>query len=67
MSRYKNALTAIKDGHLFDWIGNNGHDFAKEELIRIIKELDYAISKSNTPAKLREIAIENLSDMWDEE
>jgi len=69
MNIYKESLQAIKDGHFFDWIGNNGHSFTKDELIRFIKEYEYAVYKNENSNELRAIVIENLEDApsWGEE
>lgn len=39
MERGKELVKAIKNNHLFDYIGNNGYEFSQYELIQIIKEL----------------------------
>ena len=36
-------LKALRNGNSYDYICNHGHEFTKDELITIIKELDYAI------------------------
>jgi hypothetical protein len=44
MSMVKKQLKdALGNGNLYDFISSNGHYFTKDELICIIKNLDYAI------------------------
>ena len=40
LTRNKELVKAIKENRLFDYIGNNGYDFSRQELIDIIKEMD---------------------------
>lgn len=41
--RMRAYLRALRNGNSYDYICNHGHEFTKDELITIIKELDYAI------------------------
>ena len=41
--RMREYLKALRNGNSYDYICNHGHEFTKDELITIIKELDYAI------------------------
>lgn len=41
--RHEELVKACKEGHLYDFIASEGHQFNKQELIEIIKNLDYAI------------------------
>ena len=58
-------MHALTQGHLYDFISNNGHRFEKQELIDIIKNLDYTIyshlgeDKSN---KVEKLLIQTLED-----
>ena len=36
-------IEALKEGNLYDFMANNYHKFSKEELVYIIKELDFAL------------------------
>ena len=42
---YQELIQSIKNHELYDFIGNNGHNYSKTDLINIIKELDYAFYK----------------------
>lgn len=41
--RMKTYIEALRKGNSYDFICQHGHEFTKDELITIIKELDYAI------------------------
>ena len=64
-------IQAIKNHNLYDFIGNNGHNYSKADLINIIKELDYAFYK--LPNARAEYSVgmddcaDNLSDLWAED
>lgn len=36
-------IKALREGKAYDFISNHGWDMSKDDLIRIIKEYDYAI------------------------
>lgn len=42
-SKYEELIEACREGHLYDFISNEAYRFDKEELVEIIKNLDYAI------------------------
>ena len=64
-------IQAIKNRELYDFIGNNGHNYSKTDLINIIKELDYAFySLPNARAEYSmgmDDCADNLSDLWSED
>ena len=39
---YQALIQAIKNRNLYDFIGNNGHNYSKTDLINIIKEIGRA-------------------------
>ena len=43
MSKMKEFIAALRDGKSYEWIANHGWELNKDDLIRIIKEYDYAI------------------------
>jgi hypothetical protein len=65
-NRMKGYLEALRNGNSYDYICQHGHEFTKDELITIIKELDYAIySEAKYAIKASEIyeaAATNLKD-----
>ena len=68
---YQELIQSIKNHELYDFIGNNGHNYSKADLINIIKELDYAFYK--LPNARAEYSVgmddcaDNLSDLWAED
>ena len=64
-------IQAIKNRNLYDFIGNNGHNYSKTDLINIIKELDYAFYRlPNARAEYfmgMDDCADNLSDLWAED
>ena len=62
-------LEALRNGNSYDFICQHGHEFTKEELIDIIKELDYAIySEAKYAVKASEIyeaAATNMKDFME--
>ncbi len=64
-------IQAIKNRNLYDFIGNNGHNYSKTDLINIIKELDYAFYRlPNTRAEYSmgmDDCADNLSELWAED
>ncbi len=68
---YQELIQSIKNHELYDFIGNNGHNYSKTDLINIIKELDYAFYKlPNTHAEYSmgmDDCADNLSDLWAED
>ena len=59
-------IEALRNGNSYDYICQHGHEFTKDELIDIIKELDYAIySEAKFAIKASEIyeaAATNMKD-----
>jgi len=43
--KYEELIEACREGKLYDFISNEYHRFDKQELIEIIKNLDYAVYK----------------------
>ena len=41
----KAMIEALKEGKAYDHISNNGWNMSKDDLVRIIKEYDYAIHR----------------------
>lgn len=41
----KAMVEALKEGRAYDHISNNGYAMSKDDLVRIIKEYDYAIHR----------------------
>ena len=41
--KYKELIEACREGKLYDFISNEAYRFTKDELIAILKNLDYAI------------------------
>ena len=68
---YQELIPSIKNHELYDFIGNNGHNYSKADLINIIKELDYAFYKlPNARAEYSmgmDDCADNLSDLWAED
>lgn len=68
-NRMKGYLEALRNGNSYDYICDHGHEFTKDELITIIKELDYAIySEAKYAIKASEIyeaAAENIKDLME--
>lgn len=68
---YQDLIQAIKNHELYDFIGNNGHNYSKTDLINVIKELDYAFYRlSNAHAEYSmgmDDCADNLSDLWAED
>lgn len=56
---------ALRNGNLYDFIANNGWRFSKDELISIIKELDFAIYEKCGEEKLKEIETQTCNNMFD--
>lgn len=70
MDKIHDFMEALKEGKSFDWISNNGHDLNKDDLIRIIKEYDYAIYSMgicDEKEDLYDTVYENLADLYDYE
>lgn len=65
----KAYLRALRNGNSYDYICNHGHEFTKDELITIIKELDYVIyseAKYATKASdIYEAAAKNMEDFME--
>ena len=67
--RMKGYIEALQNGNSYDYICQHGHEFTKDELIDIIKELDYAIySEAKYAIKASEIyeaAATNMKDFME--
>ena len=68
---HEELVQAIKNRELYDFIGNNGHNYSKTDLINIIKELDYAFYSLPTARAEYSMGMDdcadNLSDLWAED
>lgn len=42
-NKYEELVEACREGHLYDFIANEEWRFSKNELVQILKNLDYAI------------------------
>ena len=66
-NRMKAYLEALRNGNSYDYICDHGHEFTKDELITIIKELDYAIYSEAKyaikPSEIYEAAATNIEDL----
>jgi hypothetical protein len=51
-------IKALREGKAYDWIATNGWKMEKDDLIRIIKEYDYAIYSSRETQLYDEVADE---------
>lgn len=62
----RRMIEALKEGRAYDHISNNGHEMSKDDLIRIIKEYDYAIHSveriGDKPQDLYDAIAEELED-----
>ena len=70
MNNMKEYIDALKNGKGFDWISNNGWKLNKDELISIVKELEYAIYSecdSFDNKKINNAAAEELSNWYCDE
>ena len=65
-NRMKGYIEALRNGNSYNYICEHGYEFTKDELIDIIKELDYAIySEAKYAIKASEIyeaAATNMKD-----
>lgn len=43
--KYEELIEACRKGHFYDFIASEAYRFDKEELVQILKNLDYAIYK----------------------
>ena len=68
-NRMTEYIEALRNGNSYDYICQHGHEFTKDELITIIKELDYAIySEAKYAVKASEIyeaAATNMKDFME--
>ena len=67
MDRMKDYIKALKEGNGYGWIANHGYSLRQDELIDIIKELEYAISHSIDFEDVYNEAALNLHEMYEEE
>ena len=67
MNRMKDYIKALKEGNGYGWIANNGYNLRQDELIDIIKELEYAISHSIDYEDVYNEAAINLHELYEEE
>ena len=67
MADIKDYIKALKEGNGYGWIARHGWELNKEELINIIKELDYAASHSIEFEDIYNEAALNLYETYVEE
>lgn len=67
MVKMKDYIKALKEGNGYGWIANNGYGLRQDELVDIIKELDYAISHSIEFEDIYEEAAINLNEIYEED
>lgn len=59
----KAMVEALKEGRAYDHISNNGYAMSKDDLVRIIKEYDYAIHTLGSDAqKIYDEIADELAD-----
>lgn len=61
----KQLKNSIKEDGFYGWICDNGYLLSKDELIDIIKELDFASYELRINEQVEKMAIEELKDRWD--
>ena len=62
-------IKELRDGNMFNFVGNHGHEFSKFELCDLIKELDYGIYHEcgiDKKMKMRiyNVAADSLEERW---
>ena len=65
MTNKKQLKEALQNGNLYDFISNEGYRFSKDDLICIIKNLDYAVYTEcgeNACLSVEKATIEALND-----
>lgn len=68
MDKITKYIEALKNGKGYDWIIENGCDLSKTDLIRIIQELDYAISDNAIyPIGIYKAAADELKEWYCDE
>lgn len=70
MDKMHEYIEALRNGKGYDWIGNHGYDLNKDDLIRIIKEFDYAIHSMklyDDKDDLYDAVCEELTEWYSEE
>lgn len=73
--KIKEYIKALRCGHGYEWMGLHGNDLYKDDLIRIVKELDYAAwfistqyeADEYTGYDIYQIAADNLAAWYFEE
>ncbi len=60
----KQLKKAIEEDGFYGWICDNGYLLSKDELIDIIKELDFSSYELGIDKKVENMAIEELKDRW---
>lgn len=61
-----NLKVALQNGNLYDFISQEGRNFSKQQLIDIIKELDYTIYEFNEEVQ-KDIEAKTLLNLEDRE
>ena len=68
MSIMKQFIEALRNGNVYDWICNHGHELNKYELLDIIKEYEYARGQMNDKLAedlFKDFVADNLEDMYE--
>jgi hypothetical protein len=63
-------MQAIKENNLFDAVAKEGYTMSKDNLITIIKELEYVVYDNVdvlVKRELNECLVDTLSELWEED
>ena len=63
-------MQAIKENNLFDAVSKEGYTMSKDNLITIIKELEYVVYDNIdvlVKRELNECLVDTLSELWEED
>jgi hypothetical protein len=64
----REILEAIEVNELYELVSTRGHEMDKQDLLNIIKELEYASYDNMSRTEKREInkiVVNELNDLWD--
>ena len=64
----REILEAIEVNELYELVSTRGHEMDKQDLLNIIKELEYALYNNMSRTEKREInkiVVNELNDLWD--
>lgn len=60
----RDYIEALRAGNGYEWINKHGYDLDFNDLIRIIKELDYAIRDALIPKNIYNTAADELTNWY---